>query len=972
MSRILSALVRARLLIMRGGVAFARWIDAFWGYDVFIAHRRADAGDYAQALYDRLQREKISCFIDRIVYVPGNSLLVATRRHVAKSTLFLLVGSPELANRRHLVDWVQQEIETYLATHGPASQLIAVDFGNLIESALLSAAVEQTSAPPLINHLGPFLRISAPISGLRTLPTDDVVTAIRANLGGRRRDRTRLRFFQVVATVLIVLSTFAVATAIFATIQRGVALQQARVALSRQLAAQASSNFDSAYDLGLLLAVEANRLSDRPDVRGSLLDAVRFSPRLERFLNDGGGDINALSFGPGDRFLAAGSQKGEVTLWTMTADPPSKRIFRSPSVSENQSSVNDLGFSADGRTIAVAVDNKIELWDVVTGQKLERSFVGHRGMVTSISFSPNGTHMATGSYDGSVIIWDFSTAEVIAKFASINLGRIRSVAFSPDGKLLASGGDSPAGTEESSAIILWDVAARTQFGEPLRGHRNSVRKVVFSHDGRIMASGGYDESIILWNIDSQRKFGHSLEGHSGTVFGLAFSQDDKIIATSGYDQKVLLWNVYTQQPEQTLLGHSDRVFSIAFSGNGARIASGDGRGNIILWNANDSISIASVIKSRSAAIPNGYEFAYSSDGQLLGTSGSGNAVNLWDLGAHHLLEPPLRGHKGWVLGVAFSPDNRTLASASADHTVILWDVRSRQQIGLPLIGHKDQVLCVSFSPDGKLLASGDMDGSVILWSALSKEPLGEPIRFNGADAGSQHWIETVSFSPDGRLLAAGSRDWKVYVMDVATRQLALAPLEGHTGEVTKVSFSPDGSLLASSSSDNTVIIWDLTTGHVSGAPLVGDKSRAPLYDVVFSPDGRRLASSSMNGNIALWDLTTRQRIGAPFRGVRTRVAFSRDGRTLASAGGGAIYFVPSSNAVHSDGAEASSDNNQTEGTTQEQSKADAEASSEENAIFLLDVDPHSWMVRACRMANRRLSLVEWRQYLGNARYDPAC
>jgi WD40 repeat protein len=298
---------------------------------------------------------------------------------------------------------------------------------------------------------------------------------------------------------------------------------------------------------------------------------------------------------------------------------------------------------------------------------------------------------------------------------------------------------------------------------------------------------------------------------------------------------------------------------------------------------------------------------------------------------------------------------------------------SRQRIGSPLTGHTNQVLCVSFSPDGKLLASGGMDGSVILWNVLSQEPFGQPIRFYGADDRSdQHWIMTVGFSPGGRLLAVGSRDGRVYVLDVATRQLAKAPLEGHAGEVTKVSFSPDGSLLASSSFDDTVIIWDLATGHASGAPLVGDKSRAPLYDVVFSPEGQRVATSSMNGNIALWDLATRQRIGAPFRDVGTTVAFSPDGSTLAAGGGRRVYFVPLSDAVHADGAEASGDSDRADRTTREQTEADADGSSEENGIFLLDVDAHSWMARACRMANRYLTLEEWRQYLGNAPYDPAC
>jgi len=51
-------------------LAISKWVDALWGYDVFIAHRRSDAADYAKELYDRLTAERISCFIDRIVYGP--------------------------------------------------------------------------------------------------------------------------------------------------------------------------------------------------------------------------------------------------------------------------------------------------------------------------------------------------------------------------------------------------------------------------------------------------------------------------------------------------------------------------------------------------------------------------------------------------------------------------------------------------------------------------------------------------------------------------------------------------------------------------------------------------------------------------------------------------------------------------------------------------------------------------------------
>ena len=72
------------------------WIDDLWGYDVFIAHRRADGQAYARALYDRLSRAGIACFLDTKIYVAGDSLRVATKRHASKATLLVVVGSPSI------------------------------------------------------------------------------------------------------------------------------------------------------------------------------------------------------------------------------------------------------------------------------------------------------------------------------------------------------------------------------------------------------------------------------------------------------------------------------------------------------------------------------------------------------------------------------------------------------------------------------------------------------------------------------------------------------------------------------------------------------------------------------------------------------------------------------------------------------------------------------------------------------------
>lgn len=89
------------------------------------------------------------------------------------------------------------------------------------------------------------------------------------------------------------------------------------------------------------------------------------------------------------------------------------------------------------------------------------------------------------------------------------------------------------------------------------------------------------------------------------------------------------------------------------------------------------------------------------------------SLRLWDVETGRE-RTALRGHSGWIFGVAFAPDGQTLASASEDTTVKLWDVASGQELAT-LKGHTGYVYAVTFATDAETIATGGQDKTVRLW-----------------------------------------------------------------------------------------------------------------------------------------------------------------------------------------------------------------------------------------------------------------
>ncbi|HEV7510750.1 MAG TPA: WD40 repeat domain-containing protein [Candidatus Acidoferrum sp.] len=244
-----------------------------------------------------------------------------------------------------------------------------------------------------------------------------------------------------------------------------------------------------------------------------------------------------------------------------------------------------------------------------------------------------------------------------------------------------------------------------------------------------------------------------------------------------------------------------------------------------------------------------------------------------------VLERTLKGHSGWVTGVAFSSDGQRLASGSWDQTVKFWDVQTGQELNT--VGKKvKEVQALAFSRDGHWLAAENSKDIVTLWDATS----GREIRTFASDralgALGSNWVYSIAFSPDGRWLASGVDDKTVRLWDVTTGR-AVRDLTSSRRSVIYAAFSPDGRWLASGNDDKSIRIWDVATGQEIRR-LRGHKK--PICAVAFSPNGHWLASASADKSIKLWDIATGREVRTltGHGNLVTSLAFSPDGRWLAS------------------------------------------------------------------------------------------
>ena len=540
----------------------------------------------------------------------------------------------------------------------------------------------------------------------------------------------------------------------------------------------------------------------------------------------------------------------------------------------------------------------------------------HDTIVCRVAFSPDGLHLASGELNGNVTVWDARTGNKLYTLGAAHDHQVLALAFSPDGSCLASAG------RQDRLVKVWDVFKGVLL-YTLPSDTNGTDGLAFSPDGKRLGAASLDRTVRLWNLTSGQEI-LTFREHSQPLAadGLAFYADGQRLISVSVDGVVKVWDAATGETVSTQVASRSQtvpqqwwLWCATFSSDGRWLVLG-GEDGIVKVYQTEPWKEVRVLEAHDSLV---LYLALSSDGRRLASAGEDGTLKVWDVTTGHeaiLLDI----HSRKTTSLAFSPDGHRLASGSADNTVMVSDGTPGEPPGLTgrhageaitWTAHRHKVVAVDFSPDSQRLVSAGWDRTVKVWDLDSGERGVSVPRLLLSVPGLPDGLTGVTFSPDGNRFAAASLDGTITVCD-AHRGEKICTLNGKAGPVYDVAFSPVGNTLASAHYDGTVKIWDIgpekATVPLSSKgqslfpdPLSFQAHKHPVFAVAYSADGRLLASAGgrdQEYNLGVWEAATGNSIrkvlicvssGLP--GVMRSVAFSPDGRCLACAPGKWVSFV---------------------------------------------------------------------------------
>ena len=308
-----------------------------------------------------------------------------------------------------------------------------------------------------------------------------------------------------------------------------------------------------------------------------------------------------------------------------------------------------------GRIAAGSVSGDIVILDTITGTQTA-VLSGHKGQVSCVVFSLDGTSLVSGSVDNTVKLWDVQTGGVVKTFS---------------------------------------------------GHTQSVYSVSISADYMTVASGSYDDTYCLWDIKTGEC--HCTIKQEDTVWHVVFSPTDPQHLISISNKMVWQWDANGHQIKPPFDGNH-----ISFSSDGAQIVSCHGR-TVKIHNCNPGAAVSEFQIIGSDA----YQCCFSPDSRLVAVAAH-ITVYCWDItSSNPQLVETFVGHTKGITSLVFSSPT-TLITASLDKSVKFWQIGAQsidpamvdpKSTSL----HSAPLKSITLQAKDGIVITSDSDGTVKTW-----------------------------------------------------------------------------------------------------------------------------------------------------------------------------------------------------------------------------------------------------------------
>lgn len=565
-------------------------------------------------------------------------------------------------------------------------------------------------------------------------------------------------------------------------------------------------------------------------------------------------------------------------------------------------SMEHVAWSPDGCYLAVtsSYTGIVQVWQVARGMLVHEREFAH-GYAKVLAWSPDGRYLLLGTVAAGALLWELATNRDVTTFRDFTFNSVWAsthLAWSPDGKWLAL-------AAKTDIHIVNSSSGKTRM--IYREHENNIFALAWSPDGlHIVSSCERDEQVHVWNVAS----GHlvtSYQGHSDEVLTVAWSPDGGLIASGSRDHTVQVWRPFEGKLLRTYEGSPTPVRQVAWSHRDRYLAAAYDYDAVHVW---EDLTGKEVKRER-AVKQSASSVAWSLDDCHLAEAGYGALItDVWSG------EPLARygdTRHAEIDEATLHPDGSLVATSAYDH-IRVWDSSTGEQC-FEYHGHDQEsyISELAWSPDGMYIAStaslpdyrcprGQHWGSIHVWHAPGQEAAGQQVCTWEEHSGM---IFALRWSPDSRRLATHTNDKHIRIWEALTGRCLLEYRRAHSG--SGLCWSPDGALIAAGQGDR-VHIWNATTGvdvlvyqwHGLNEQGKGAQNRSISGALAWSPDGRYLASAASGDNLHVWEAASGQTrwIGEwrvdedeenpfayNFRATVKEVAWSPDGRYLLACGG---------------------------------------------------------------------------------------